>query len=59
MKKNKNHGFNYYLAQDIIKEYQKKPPELRLEWLYQANIFRKAYPKRIIELQDKLRQGKI
>lgn len=59
MKKNKIYGFDYYLSKEIIKEYQKKPLGLRLKWLYQGNLLRKAYPRRIIKLQDKFREGKI
>ncbi|MDI6758255.1 MAG: hypothetical protein QMD94_01050 [Candidatus Omnitrophota bacterium] len=43
----------------MIREYQKTPIEKRLLWLYQLNLLRKAYPKRIIELQDKFRRGEI
>ncbi|MCM8799282.1 MAG: hypothetical protein NC900_00930 [Candidatus Omnitrophica bacterium] len=52
-------GFDYYLEEEVIKEYQRKPITLRLKWLYQANILRKYLPKRIIQIQDKFRQGKI
>ncbi|MCM8801173.1 MAG: hypothetical protein NC912_04070 [Candidatus Omnitrophica bacterium] len=52
-------GFDYYLDSKIIREYQKIPIEKRLIWLYQLNLLRKGYPKRIIELQDKFREGKI
>ena len=48
-------GFNYYLDNDIIKDYQKKPLKLRLKWLYQANKLRKYYSKDIIEKQDRFR----
>ena len=54
-----NVGFGYRLSIKTIREYQKKPIEKRLLWLYQGNLLRKLYPKRIIELQDKFRQGKI
>jgi len=52
-------GFNYYLSLKTIREYQKVPLEKRLLWLYQLNFLRKSYPKRIINLQDKFREGKI
>ncbi|MCM8796229.1 MAG: hypothetical protein NC928_06070 [Candidatus Omnitrophica bacterium] len=55
----KRGGFDYYLEEEIIKEYQKKPIALRLKWLYQANILRRHLPKRIIRLQDKFREGRI
>lgn len=55
MKKGEKQGFEYYLDPAMIKRYQEKPIELRLEWLYQGNVFRKGYPKNIIRLQDKFR----
>ncbi len=55
----KNKGFTYNLSLKTIREYQKIPLEKKLLWLYQINLLRKAYPKRIIELQDKFREGKI
>jgi hypothetical protein len=55
----KNKGFDYHLSIKAIREYQKMPVEKRLLWLYQMNLLRKAYPKKIIELQDKFREGKI
>ena len=55
----KSTGFGYYLTIKKIREYQKMPLDKRLLWLYQANLLRKSYPKKIIELQDKFREGKI
>ena len=52
-------GFSYYLSKEAIIKYQKMPVEKRLEWLYQLNFLRKGYPKKIIDIQDKFRQGKI
>lgn len=52
-------GFGCHVTFKKIHEYKKIPLEKRLLWLYQANLLRKAYPKRIIELQDKFRAGKI
>lgn len=57
--KSKLRGFDYYLDRRRLKEYKAMPIEKRLTWLYQANVFRKSYPKEIIELQDKFREGKI
>lgn len=57
MEKNKNHGFDYYLNDEMIEEYLKKPLELRLTWLYMGNLFRKNYPPDIIEMQDRFREG--
>lgn len=55
----KNKGFSYNLSLKAISEYQKTPLEKRLLWLYQLNLLRMAYPKKIITLQDKFREGKI
>lgn len=55
----KNKGFGYSLSLKTIHGYQKIPLEKRLLWLYQINLLRRAYPKRIIELQDKFRKGEI
>jgi hypothetical protein len=52
-------GFGYHVSMEKIREYQSVSIEKRLEWLYQGNLLRMAYPKEIIELQDKFRQGKI
>jgi len=56
MKKIKPRGFEYYLTKESIDEYRKKPLELRLQWLYMGNLFRKDYPKDIVKLQDIFRQ---
>lgn len=56
---NKKVGFSYDLSLEQIREYQKKPLKLRLMWLYQGNVLRKSYPKSIIKLQNKFREGKI
>lgn len=58
MKKNKTKGFDYYLIKEAIKNYQEKPIELRLKWLYMGNLLRKGYNKNIIKIQDKFREGK-
>ena len=55
----KNKGFDYYVSLKAIREYQDLVIEKRLLWLYQVNLLRKAYPERIIELQNKFRDGKI
>jgi hypothetical protein len=52
-------GFGYRLAIKKIHEYQKMPIEKRLVWLYQGNLLRKFYPKKIVRLQDKFRRGDI
>ncbi|MEK6591164.1 MAG: hypothetical protein AABZ11_10865 [Nitrospinota bacterium] len=55
----KRRGFDYYLSKEVIKRYRKKPPELRLQWLYMGNLLRKGYDKNIIKLQDRFREGNI
>jgi hypothetical protein len=55
----KTKGFSYDVSLKMIREYQKIPLEKRLLWLYQINLLRRAYPKRIIELQDKFRRAEI
>lgn len=52
-------GFNYHVSLKRIRDYQKVPIDKRLLWLYQMNILRKGYPKKIINLQDMFREGKI
>jgi hypothetical protein len=51
-------GFDYYLNEDILKDYKKMPLSERLKWLYSANVFRKCYPREIIRRQEKLRGNK-
>jgi hypothetical protein len=58
MAKNKSMGFRYYLSDEILARYQKKPVALRLQWLYMANVLRRGYSKRTIEIQDRFREGK-
>ena len=55
----KSVGFDYRVSAKSIKEYQAKSLKIRLTWLYQGNRLRKSYPKRIIELQNKFREGMI
>lgn len=58
MKKSKTQGFDYYLSKEAIERYGKKPPELRLKWLYMGNLLRKGYSKDVIETQNQFRDGK-
>lgn len=57
--KSKPCGFSYHINIKKIREYREMPLEKRLAWLYQGNLLRRAYPKHIIELQDRFREGKI
>jgi hypothetical protein len=59
MTKSKSMGFRYYLSDEMLERYQKKPVALRLQWLYMANVLRKGYSRRTIKIQDRFREGKI
>lgn len=50
-------GFDYFLAKEQIEEYRRTPLELRLQWLYMGNQLRMGYDKKIIEVQDRFREG--
>jgi len=52
-------GFSYYLTREQIEEYKRWPVERRLRWLYYGNKLRRMLPKRIVELQEAFRQGRI
>jgi hypothetical protein len=52
-------GFTYYVSREQIEEYRLWSIELRLQWLFLANMMRKCLPRKIIELQEAFRQGKI
>ncbi len=58
MAKSKTRGFRYYLSDEMIERYQKKPVALRLQWLYMANVLRTGYSKRIVRIQDSFRKGR-
>jgi hypothetical protein len=55
----KKKGFDYYLSPEVIEEYRKTPMELRLQWLYMGNLLRMGYSKKVIDIQDRFREGKI
>jgi len=57
MVKSKRKGFRYYLSNDILERYQRKPFVLRLQWLYMVNVLRMGYSKRTIKIQDRFRRG--
>ncbi len=54
LKNKKIFGFEYYIDEEIIKNYRKKPIEHRLKWLYFGNILHKGN-KRIEKLHDMFR----
>jgi hypothetical protein len=49
-------GFAYFLTDEQLESYRRKPPALRLEWLYQGNLLRLHLPRRIRERQDRFRR---
>jgi len=59
MAKSKSIGFRYYVSDEMLKRYRKKPVALRLQWLYMANVLRMGYSKKTIAIQDRFREGKI
>jgi len=52
-------GFDYFVSKEQIDEYRLWPVERRLQWLFLANKMRKFLPRKIIEIQEAFRQGKI
>ena len=55
----KEKGFSYILTKGQINEYRSWPIERRLKWLFIANKLRRDLPKKIIEIQEAFRQGKV
>ena len=55
----KKKGFSYILNKEQIEEYRGWPLERRLQWLYLANKLRRDLPKKIIEIQEAFREGRI
>lgn len=53
----KEKGYIYHIEEDVLKEYQKKPLHLRLQWLYMGNCLRKGYSQKIKNIQDRFRKG--
>ena len=49
------HGFHYFLDDDVLRDYGKKPLPLRLEWLYMGNLLRQACPESTKKRHDRLR----
>lgn len=50
-------GLSYSITREKLKRHQAMSLEKRLAWLYQGNVLRKHYPKKTIEIQEKLRRG--
>ena len=55
----KKKGFSYILNKEQIEEYRSWPLERRLQWLYFANKLRRDLPKKIIDIQEAFRQGRV
>jgi hypothetical protein len=51
-------GFRYYVSDEMLERYRKKPVVLRLQWLYMVNVLRMGYSKKTIAIQDRFREGK-
>jgi len=49
-------GFDYFLSDETLRKYGKKPIALRLEWLLQGNLLRMHLPRHIKERQDRFRR---
>jgi hypothetical protein len=58
MAKSKSTEFRYYVSDEMLERYRRKPVALRLQWLYMANVLRRGYSKKTIEMQDSFREGK-
>jgi len=54
-----NKGFSYTLSREQINEYCSWPVERRLKWLFMANKLRRDLPKKIIEIQEAFRKGRV
>ncbi len=52
-------GFEYYIDEETLWDYQKKSLKLRLQWLYYGNKFRQKYPKEVVEKQEELRSVEV
>jgi len=52
-------GFSYTLSEETLRDYRKKPLELRLRWLYMGNLLRMSCSRRIRKIQDRFRQGRV
>ncbi len=52
-------GFSYTVSWEQIEEYRSWPCERRLQWLMLGNRLRKSLPRKIIELQETFREGRI
>lgn len=50
-------GFRYALTDEVIRNYQAKPIELRLQWLYMGNLLRMHLPESTRQLHDQFRRG--
>ena len=59
MEKNNRTGYCYYLSDETLEQYRKKPIALRLQWLYMANVLRMGYSRRTIKMQDRFRAGRM
>ncbi len=49
-------GFEYYIDDETLRSYGKKPLVLRLRWLYMGNLLRRSYPREIVRLHERFRK---
>ncbi len=54
--KSKEIGFEYFLEEDVLEDYKKKPLEKRLQWLYAGNKLRMLCPEEVKERHAEFRK---
>ena len=52
-------GFCYVVDPDQIEEYRSWSIKRRLQWLFIGNKLRKSMPRKVIDIQEEFRQGKL
>ncbi|MFW6172154.1 MAG: hypothetical protein ACOC5T_00205 [Elusimicrobiota bacterium] len=57
--KNQKKGFDYYLEEEILEDYKKKPLEKKLQWLYAGNKLRMNCSEEVKQRHEKYRRGEI
>jgi len=59
MMSDKAKGYSYFIGREQIEQYKAWPVIRRLAWLLEGNKLRKTLPKKIIDIQDAFRQGRV
>jgi hypothetical protein len=57
VKKARPSGFEYFVDDETLRSYGKKPLLLRLRWLYMGNLLRRSYPPEVLKLHQRFREG--